>query len=378
MSVPTSSIPSNGTPSDGTPSSGALSIDDARREFGAGVAYLDTASYGLPPRAAHEAMLAAERDRAAGLLTARAMDEAVTRSRAAFARLLGVAAEHVACGPQVSYFTGLVAASLPAGATVLTAEGDFTSLLWPFAARPGLTVRSVPLEEIPDALGTGGVDLVAVSAVQSGDGRIAPMDALIAAARAHGARILLDATQAAGWLPLPARQVDWLVCGGYKWLLGPRGTCFLTGTPEALDALPPIGAGWYAGADIWDSVYGLPLRLAPDARRLDLSPAWQCWAGHAPALELLGRVGVPAIHDHNTALARRFRAALGLPPGDSAIVPVPVPAGTAETLRAGGVVASVRAGRLRCAFHLTTTEADVDKAAGLLAPIIGTGRADPR
>lgn len=347
----------------------SLSIADAQREFTAGVAYLNTATYGLPPRAAHEAMLAAERDRAAGLLAAGALDEAVTRSREAFGRLLGVPAGRVACGPQVSYFVGLVAASLPAGATVLVADGDFTSLLWPFAARAGLNVRSVPLERIAGAV-DGGVDVIAVSAVQSADGRIAPLGDLIAAARAHGARILLDATQAAGWLPLPASRVDWLVCGGYKWLLGPRGTCFLTGTAEALDALPAAGAGWYAGAAIWDSVYGLPLRLAPGGRRLDLSPAWQCWAGHAPALDLLERVGVPAIHDHDVALARRFRAALGLPPGDSAIVSVAVPDGTAELLRGNGVIASVRAGRLRCAFHLSTTEADVDKAAGLLAPLV--------
>ncbi|MFA1543636.1 aminotransferase class V-fold PLP-dependent enzyme [Actinomadura monticuli] len=350
-------------------STGLPTVARAQREFAAGAAYLDTATYGLPPRAAHEAMLAAERDRAAGLMVPTALDEAVTRSREAFARLLGVPAARVACGPQVSYYVGLVAASLPAGARVLVADGDFTSLLFPFAARPELAVRSVPLERIAEEV-AGGADVVAVSAVQSADGRIAPIDDLIGAARAHGARILLDATQAAGWLPLPAGQVDWLVAGGYKWLLGPRGTCFLTGTREALDALPAIGAGWYAGADIWDSVYGLPLRLAGDARRLDLSPAWQCWAGHAPALELLERVGVAAIHDHDVALARRFAAGLGLPPGDSAIVSVAVPDGTAEMLRRNGVIATVRAGRLRCAFHLTTTEADVDAAVGLLAPLV--------
>lgn len=351
----------------------SLSIQEAQREFTAGVAYLNTATYGLPPRAAHEAMLATERDRAAGLMTTGVLDEAVTRSREAFARLLGVPASRVACGPQVSYFVGLVAASLPSGTEVLVADGDFTSLLFPFAARPDLTVRSVPLERIAGEV-RADTGAVAVSAVQSADGRIAPMDDLIDAARGHGARILLDATQAAGWLPLPADRVDWLVAGGYKWLLGPRGTCFLTGTREALDGLPAAGAGWYAGADIWDSIYGLPLRLAGDARRLDLSPAWQCWAGHAPALELLERVGVPAIHDHDVALARRFRAGLGLPPGESAIVSVPVPDGTADLLRRNGVIGAVRAGRLRCAFHLTTTEADVDKAVGLLAPLV-TGAA---
>ncbi|TDD64304.1 aminotransferase class V-fold PLP-dependent enzyme [Actinomadura rubrisoli] len=344
----------------------SISIELAQREFTAGVAFLNTATYGLPPRAAHEAMLAAERDRAAGLMVPALLDEAVARSRAAFGRLVGLPAGRVAIGSQASYFVGLVAASLPEGATVLVADGDFTSLLFPFMARPGLSVRSVPLERIAEAV-DGPVDVVAVSAVQSSDGRIAPMQDLIAAARGHGARILLDATQAAGWLPVPAGRVDWLVCSGYKWLLGPRGTCFFTGTQEALAELPPVGAGWYAGEDVWDSIYGGPLRLAAGARRLDLSPAWQCWAGHAPALELLAEVGVPAVHDHDVALARRFQAGLGLPPGDSAIVSVPVPEGTAEALRDHGVIATVRAGRLRCSFHLSTTEADVDRAVDLLS-----------
>ncbi|GAA4144035.1 aminotransferase class V-fold PLP-dependent enzyme [Actinomadura keratinilytica] len=349
-----------------------IGIQRARREFAPKVTYLNTAAYGLPPRAAHEAMLAAERDRADGLLTTGRMDQVVARARGAFARLMGVPAEQVAIGPQVSYFVGLVASWLPDGATVLVAEEDFTSLLFPFAARPGLRVRPVPLESIAEAV-DGTVDLVAVSAVQSADGRLAPVEDLIGAARAHGARVLLDATQAAGWLPLPADRVDLLVAGGYKWLLGPRGTCFLTGDPQVLAQLPAVAAGWYAGAQVWESLYGLPLRLADDARRLDLSPAWPCWAGHAPALELLERVGVDAVHRHNLALADRFRAGLGLEPGDSAIVSVPVAEGTAELLGEHGVVASVRAGRLRCSFHLYTTEADVDRALELLAGRVTIG-----
>src|SRR5256885_5789212 len=48
-----------------------------------------------------------------------------------------------------------------------------------------------------------------------------------------------------------------------------------------------------------------PLRLAADARRLDLSPAWMSWAGQAPALELLADIGVAAVHDHDLRLANR-------------------------------------------------------------------------
>ena len=34
-------------------------------------------------------------------------------------------------------------------------------------------------------------------------------------------------------------------------------------------------AGWYAGQHPWESIYGTPLRLAEDARRFDVSPAWK-------------------------------------------------------------------------------------------------------
>jgi selenocysteine lyase/cysteine desulfurase len=352
---------------------------DLSSQFTAEVAYLNTATYGLAPRAAHEAVLAHERDRAAGRMSMPYLDECVERSRAAFARLVGLTPDRVALGSHVSQFVGLVVASLRPGATVLVADEDFTSVLFPFlvAAERGVRVRSVPLDRLVDAVDSD-VDLVAVSAAQSADGRVAPLDALCAAAAAHGARTLVDATQAAGWLPLPVDRIDLLVVGGYKWLLGPRGTCFFGGTPEALAELAPLAAGWYAGQDRWESLYGGPLRLAGDARRFDLSPAWACWVGQAPALELLAGAGVPAIGAHNVALANRFRAGLGLPPGDSAIVSVAVPDGTGERLAAHGVVAASRAGRLRCSFHVSTTEADVDLALNLLSePSLDLGPASP-
>jgi selenocysteine lyase/cysteine desulfurase len=334
-----------------------------RHLFNHQVSYLNTATYGLPPRVAHQAVLEHERARAAGTMDLAALDQAVTRSRTAFARLIGLPASRVAVGSQVSQLVGLVAASLPPGAEVLVADGDFTSLLFPFlvAAERGVKVRSVPLPQLPEAVRPG-TDLVAVSAVQSADGAVAPLDDLLAAASANGSRTLIDATQAAGWLPLQADRIDLLVCAGYKWLLGPRGTGFLAGTEEALAGLPALGAGWYAGADTWTSLYGTPLRLADSARRLDLSPAWGAWVGLAPAVELLADLGVPALHAHDLALANRFRAGLGIPPGDSAIVSLDVPDGTAERLAAREVIAAVRAGRLRCSFHISTSEADVDRA----------------
>ena len=272
-------------------------------------------------------------------------------------------------GNQVSTFTALVASALPDGARVLAAEEDFTSVLFPFLAHAdrGVHVRTVPLSGLVETIGPG-VDLVAVSAVQSADGRLVPggLEALASAATHHGCLTYVDVTQAVGWLPFDADRFDFVSCAAYKWLLSPRGTAFGVIRPERLAMLRPLYAGWYAGDDPWTSIYSPPLRLAKDARRLDISPAWLAWAGTLPALELLDEVGIDAIHRHDLALANTLRARLGLPPADSAIVTVAADGGL-ERLQAASIKASVRAGAVRISFHLHNTAADVDAVARALA-----------
>lgn len=346
-----------------------MTPDSARALFDVETAYLNTASYGLPPRPAWDALQAALDDWRRGRGDIDVWDKAVGESRAHFAALIGVAPENVAVGSQVSAMAGMVAASLPAGTRVLCAEGDFTSVLFPFLAQAdrGVDVRLVPLEGLVDQVDER-VDLVAVSIVQSADGRVLDLDGLASAAEAAGARTFLDATQSAGWLPLDARRFDWVAAAGYKWLLGPRGTAFLAVRPERLEDVRPSLSGWYAGEDPMDTVYGEPLRLAASARRLDVSPAWFSWVGAAPALALLLDIGVEAVHAHDVGLANHFRAGLGMAPGDSAIVSVEVDGAAPERLAVGGVRAAVRAGRMRFAFHLSTSTADVDLALDALIP----------
>jgi selenocysteine lyase/cysteine desulfurase len=322
--------------------------------------YLDSATYGLPPTAAVEALAAVTADWASGSYDPVGCDAAVARARGSFARLHGVGAADVAIGHQVSPLVGLVAGSIPPGARVLVAEGDFTSLLFPFLAA-GCAVESVALERIAEAIDSR-TDLVAVSAVQSADGRLADLDAIAAAAAHHGALTLIDATQACGWLPLAAARFDVLVAGGYKWLCHPRGTAFMTVASHVRDRLTPAAAGWYAGERPWETCYGTPLRLAADARRFDVSPAWFSWHAAAAALELLEATGIERVHVHDVALANRLRAGLDLEPGDSAIVSLPAGDAAGEQLARAGVKASVRAGRVRLSCHLYNDESDIDRA----------------
>jgi selenocysteine lyase/cysteine desulfurase len=208
-------------------------------------------------------------------------------------------------------------------------------------------------------------DVVAVSVVQSSTGELADLDSIVDAAAAHGAWVVVDATQACGWLPVDATRIDLLACSAYKWLCSPRGTAFMTVRPELAERLTPLGAGWYAGEDPYASFYGPPLRLAKDARRFDLSPAWFPWAGTAPSLDVLLDIGVELIHEHDLRLANRFREGLGLPPGESAIVSAELPEAE-ERLRGTRVMAAARAGLLRTSWHVYNTDDDVDELLRLL------------
>jgi selenocysteine lyase/cysteine desulfurase len=329
--------------------------------------YLNTASYGLPPTPAYDALQQALAEWRHGRTSWEGWTEAVGHARASFARLVGCRADDVSAGATVSELVGLVAASLPDGACVLVPDVEFTSNLFPWLVQEqrGVQVRTAPLERLADEV-EAATTLVAVSAVQSSNGDVADLGAIAAAAEASDALVLVDATQACGWLPLDAARFDFVVVHTYKWLMSPRGAALMAVRPERLDALKPIHAGWWAGEEPHKDYYGPPLRLAHSARRLDSSPAWFSWVGTAPTMELVERIGVEAIHEHDVSLANRFRAGMGLEPADTAIVSLDVEDGAAKLDRAG-IRAAVRAGGLRVSFHLYNTPADVDAALDALS-----------
>lgn len=322
--------------------------------------YLDTPTYGLPSDAVISEMSDALARWQAGRATMAEYDDAVAKSRELLASILGVRSDRVAVASQASVLVGVVAAALPDGAVVVVPEGDFTSLLFPLLVQQhrGVTVRQCLRDEMAESIGPD-VDLVAFSLVQSSDGAILDPDPITDAARSVGARILVDATQAAGWLPFDANRFDITVISAYKWLLCPRGTAFMVFGPDQDLDLPPVYAGWYAGEDPWKSVYGTPLRLAESARRFDVSPAWFSWIGSVRSLELIAGRGVDSIYRHNRSLVTEVRSRLGLSPSPSSIVTVPLADTTALT--AQGIACSKRAGAVRVGFHLYNTVGDVDR-----------------
>jgi selenocysteine lyase/cysteine desulfurase len=326
--------------------------------------YVNTPSIGIPPAATADAVAAAVDRWRRGLDTPPDFDEAVAASRRGFAALIGVPADRVAIGAAASQLLAVVAAGVPDGAKVLAVKGEFTSVTFPFAAQGhrGVTVTEVDLVDLARSVPEH--DVVVVSVVQSADGAIAALDDLREAARATGIPVVLDVSQAAGWLPLRLDWADWVVCAGYKWLLSPRGSAWLAVHPRAAERGVPVAAGWYAGEDPWQSLYGMPLRLARGARAFDLSPVWLAHIGAAVSLPYLASLDLAKVRDHCVALADALLAGLGLPGRGSAIVSVE---GDAARLAEAGVLSSTRAGKARFGFHLYNTLDDVERVLSALA-----------
>ncbi len=348
-------------------SSTQLIVQELAAEFDIEPGYLAAATSGVAPRRTITALQAdAERWRR-GHVDPGAYDNAVARTRATYARLVGVGTDRVAIGSQTSALVANVSASLPDGAVVLIAEGDFTSMVYPFLVGERLVVREAPVGVLAEAI-TADTDLVVFSLVQSATGEVADAEGITAAARAVDAATLVDITQAAGVLPVDAGRFDATVCHAYKWLSAPRGVAFLTLAPEFAARLRPVAAGWYAGVEPWRGVYGSRMELAGDARRFDVSPAWQAFVGAEQSIGLFAAADVAAIWEHASGLGDAVCRGLGIPEQHRAIVTLADPDGDLlARLTAAGIRASGRAGRLRLAFHVWNTTDDVVAVLAALA-----------
>jgi selenocysteine lyase/cysteine desulfurase len=339
-------------------------------------AYVDTATYGLPPRPTVEALqhaLDAWRTGTADWLED--WEPAGELCRAQAAPIIGAPAAEIALVPAVSVGVGIVAASLTGDDEVVVPDDEFQSLLLPLAAvaeRRGATVRRVPFADVADGV-TPRTTLVATSHVRSNGGLVQNLDAVGEAARSVGARVVVDATHAAGILPVDAeaRGLDVVVVAAYKHLLCPRGVGFVRVAPAEMPRLVPVNASWVS-ADPRTYFGGGPDELARDARRFDVSLAWHPWVGAVESLRFLNAIAPDDRERWSVGLASAFAERVGVEPTGSSFVGVPVRGDVADATRAlaeADVAASVHTGEIRVSFHVYNTPADVDYVAGVVGAL---------
>jgi selenocysteine lyase/cysteine desulfurase len=271
----------------------------------------------------------------------------------------------VAMGGTVSALLGLVAAAVPDGSRVATLAGEFTSTTFPFAAQAGggVTITELAPGELVSA--AADFDVVTASLVQSANGAVLDVDALRRTVTGTDTLTVIDITQALGWKQVDVGWADVTAAAVYKWLLAPRGTAWMSLSDRVSRIMTPHAATWYAGEDPWQTIYGLPLRLADSARRFDASPAWFSALGAGLTLPWLASLDGTAVEAHTVGPANRACAELGLPQQNSAIVSIPI-ADAADRLQRAGIRASIRAGAVRVGFHLYNTDNDLDRLLGAL------------
>jgi selenocysteine lyase/cysteine desulfurase len=339
-----------------------------------GLTYLDSATYGLPPRPTIEVMQRALERWQHG--TADWVSEWDMRGevcRAAFASLMQVPTDEIALIPSASVGVGLIAATLTDRDRVVIPTEEFNSVLYPLlvaARHRGAKVEEVPFHDLADHV-TSETTLVAFSLVRSQSGETAQQREILDAAERVGARTLVDATHAIPFVPVD-RRADFVVCAAYKHLLSPRGVAFMRMAPQHWDATPAWLANWRSTTDPYHVYYGGPLNEAPGAARFDVSLAWFAWAGAAESLGLLAEWQRQGLLAEPLALARSLAGRLGLPPPVGTIVSVPVEDAEAVRVELGqaGIKAAVRAGSVRLSTHVYNSEADIDRAIAALQSFV--------
>ena len=244
-------------------------------------------------------------------------------SRSPSAKYVPSAQDFALC-PNTTLGLQMIAHAFPwkTGDAILLFRGEFPTNITPWlqaAKRSHLRVIWASLEplgqkthpdwsEIDQALSQG-VKLVAISAVQFQTGLRVPQRILAHKCHAWGAQLCVDGIQACGSTPIPIDQIDYLACGGHKWMMGVEGAGFLYIHPKRLTALHPQISGWLSHREPFDFLfqpegrilYNKPLRSETSA----FEGGTQSSIGYAAlwaSTQLLCSLGVSQIYAHIQSL----------------------------------------------------------------------------
>ncbi|MDN3518482.1 aminotransferase class V-fold PLP-dependent enzyme [Aquisalimonas lutea] len=274
------------------------------------------------------------------------------------------------------------------GDEVVINRREFPSnrIVWESLQDQGVVVRDVDLgdgETPEDALITAlgpRTRLLAVSAVQYGDGLRMDLDRLSGACREHGVLFCVDAIQQLGALrfDLQALDADFVVADGHKWLLGPEGLGLFYCRADLRGQLRLTQYGWHMVADAgnYDTVAWEP---AATARRFECgSPNLLGVHGLEASLAVLqDDVGMAAVEAGVLANARHLLSRLESssllhvvsdPSADrlSGIVVFAAPGVDSKALYRGlmaeGIICAARGGGVRFSPHFYLEPAQLDYA----------------
>lgn len=228
------------------------------------VCYLDSAASAQKPKQVIEAMNRVMQEHYAnvhrgvytfGSLTSTAFENA----RAKVAKFINAASEkEIVFTRNSTEAINLVAATfgetLQAGDEIILTELEHHANIvpwWLLAQKKGVVIKVLPIREGGaldlsqfDSLLSPKTKLLAVTHMSNALGTINPVARMADKARAAGAKVLVDGSQAVAHLPVDVQMIgaDFYVFTGHK-LYGPTGIGVLWGKYDALNSLPPYQGG---------------------------------------------------------------------------------------------------------------------------------------
>lgn len=135
--------------------------------------------------------------------------------------------------------------------------------------------------------------IVAVTHVSNALGSINPIDEIVKAAHAKGAKVLVDGAQSAAHIPVDVQALDcdFFVFSGHK-MYGPTGVGILYGKMDLLDAMPP----YQTGGDMVEEVAFTHTTYASGPQKFEAgTPIISGVIGLGAAFDFLNEIGLSEI-----------------------------------------------------------------------------------
>ena len=304
----------------------------------------------------------------------------IAEVREKFARIIGAQPHEIAIAPNVSAALSEIATGLDMGERnrVVMADLDFPTLAYQWMAKQRLGIEidfvespdriTVPTDQLLAAIDerTG---LVATSRVFYLSGYIQDIAAVTRRAHDQGALVLIDDYQGTGQIPLDVKalDIDFLVTGTLKWLMGGPGLAFIYVREDLIPRLRPSVTGWWGSRDMFEFRTGV-FEYRDDAQRLEAgTPAVAPIFAANASLDIVLEIGVERIRERTRWLAddlvRRIqrRGWTLLSPADGAMrssivmLGMERPDELVDGLKQRGIIVDSRPGRLRISPHFYNT-----------------------
>lgn len=318
--------------------------------------------------------------------------------KASLARLINTEPNEVILGNSASYGLHVLRNGLSwkAGDEVLVEEGDFPATVYPWLGleEQGVCVRrlrprgnSLTSDEVAGAI-TPSTRVLAISWVNSFNGGALDLEAIGRVCRQRGIIFVVNGSQGIGTLRLDVQSIpiDALVCCGYKWLCGPYGTGFCWIRPKLRSELRASQTYWLP--HVWGQEnltdYRLKAGLGSAAFDVFCTANFLNFLPWHASLNLLLRIGISAIEEHNRALSLELISGLDhskyllMSPSEEAARSAIVVLSHHEKRRnreihnllaQSGIDIGFRAENLRFSLHLYNNSGEIERALQILNSI---------